>query len=730
MCLTRTSEPRSHKRALLISTASFCLIAASGQVSALQDAQLIQIADDDDEVVVETNAETTATTTAATTTATAAAAALQSDVDTFPASFFDQYTPQNAMDMIDRLPGFSFDEGSNARGFGGTAGNVLIDGSRPTSKSLELDDALERIPAAQVERIEIIRGGVSGGEAAGQSVVANVIRKATGTSGTWNLRARRRPTTGDILPTLEATLTTKLGGWDTSFDIDIGANPRHRVATIEHRDADGTLTQSEYELRPDMPKWLWASGEASRSFAGGKLTINGRTGGFNWDSDITQEGYFNRLPDGGALDTLWTLDQGEHFRESELGIDWTKTNAKSWKWRLIGLGRIERSEYSDTSTDEDFTTGESSTSVYSNDWTKTEYILRSTYGDAGTGKFKPEFGVEVANNRLDTEADSVDDGVFDDLDGSDVVVDEIRGEGFVTFNYQASKKLTFDGGLTFEASRIKVTGDSENSQKLSFWKPRLSATYSFNDDIQLNIEAEREVGQLNFNRFASGNNSQDGRSTGGNSGLQPDKKDRIAATLDWSYSDRGSIKAKVYHQWRKDILEEIILEDDSFGTGNAGNATFYGWEVEGNIPLDSVLKGGLLEVKYRERYSSFKDPILGGDSRKISFYTPSWLSFEFRQDITSAKFAWGLMYFGSFHDDAFMVDEIQRFQGNKRIRVFAETTRYFGVKMRLEVNHANTGKYTRSRFFYDGDRGGAFTGSEVSYRKRKPEFRFDISGTF
>ena len=83
------------------------------------------------------------------------------DTFEYPAAFFEQYTPQNAMDMINRLPGFSFDRGSNARGFGGNAGNVLIDGARPTSKSGGLSGALSRISAAQVESIIILRGGTN-----------------------------------------------------------------------------------------------------------------------------------------------------------------------------------------------------------------------------------------------------------------------------------------------------------------------------------------------------------------------------------------------------------------------------------------------------------------------------------------------------------------------------------------------------------------------------------------
>lgn len=56
--------------------------------------------------------------------------------DIYPASFFANYLPQNSLEMIERLPGFNFDQGSNARGFGGNAGNVLIDGVRPTSNQV------------------------------------------------------------------------------------------------------------------------------------------------------------------------------------------------------------------------------------------------------------------------------------------------------------------------------------------------------------------------------------------------------------------------------------------------------------------------------------------------------------------------------------------------------------------------------------------------------------------
>ena len=69
-------------------------------------------------------------------------------VTVFEAAFFADAQPQNAMDMVMRVPGFSFDEGDDVRGLGGAAGNVLIDGRRPASKSEPLEETVRRIPAS------------------------------------------------------------------------------------------------------------------------------------------------------------------------------------------------------------------------------------------------------------------------------------------------------------------------------------------------------------------------------------------------------------------------------------------------------------------------------------------------------------------------------------------------------------------------------------------------------
>ncbi len=101
-------------------------------------------------------------------------------VISYPPAFFTASQPSTALDMVSRLPGFTVDTGDSVRGFEGAAGNVLIDGQRPTTKTDDLEEILRRIPAGQVVRIDLIRGGAPGIDMQGKSVLANVVKQQGG----------------------------------------------------------------------------------------------------------------------------------------------------------------------------------------------------------------------------------------------------------------------------------------------------------------------------------------------------------------------------------------------------------------------------------------------------------------------------------------------------------------------------------------------------------------------
>ena len=95
----------------------------------------------------------------------------------FAPDFFRDARPNTALDMVNRVPGFSVNDGDGARGFEGAVGNILINGTRPASKNDTGSNVLGRTVATQVERIELVRGGAPGIDMQGQPVVLNIIRR-------------------------------------------------------------------------------------------------------------------------------------------------------------------------------------------------------------------------------------------------------------------------------------------------------------------------------------------------------------------------------------------------------------------------------------------------------------------------------------------------------------------------------------------------------------------------
>ena len=644
----------------------------------------------------------------------------------YPSEFFSQYQPQNAFEMIQRLPGFSFDRGDNARGFGGNAGNVLIDGARPTSKSGGLVGALKRIPADQVANIQILRGGVSAGDAAGQSIVANIIKRKNVTSGTYAFKFRRAPN-NVIKPNLEAGISTNLGQWDVAFDIDLGFGPNYREAVINAFDVNDKLESSSRENKESLGRFSFANGQLSREFDGAKLTINGRIGADKWTNDLNRDVFNNKLPDNTTPDSQWELDEVNLFETAEFGVDWVEKFG-DWKWHSLALGQIETRKYSNNS-NSSVNNVVTDTGQFSQDRYKSEYIIRNTYGYVGSAKFKPEFGLEAAKNYLDTSLEYLSNGIAQSLNNANVEIEEIRTELFASFVYGYSDKLSIDGGLTAEFSQIEVTGGHAKKQNFDFLKPRLSANYKLSKDINFVVEAQHVVSQLNFNDFAASNSTEDDRNVSGNSNLQPEKSNELSARFDWSFSQKGSLKINTYYQWRDDILEEIILSSGSQGLGNAGSANIWGVDTEINIPTDGFLDNGLLEISYYYADSEFDDIIIY-QKRKVSDYKPKNLVVNFRQDLTENKMAWGVSYYSNFEETGYLVDTIVKFEGNDRLQAFVETTYFDDYKIQLEVSNMNVGKFTRTRQFFDDNRSGAYNGMEVSNRRRDPEFKLSIWGTF
>ena len=130
----------------------------------------------------------------------------------YNAAFFAQYAPATALDIVNRVPGFSIEQSNgDVRGFAGAAGNVVFNGARPSSKSDALQTILARIPASRVLRVEIGPGDLFGSDYSGKSQVLNVILTAGGgVDGNATIKLARIYN-GKLVPNAEASVLVRRG---------------------------------------------------------------------------------------------------------------------------------------------------------------------------------------------------------------------------------------------------------------------------------------------------------------------------------------------------------------------------------------------------------------------------------------------------------------------------------------------------------------------------------------
>nr|WP_197283141.1 TonB-dependent receptor [Novosphingobium sp. ST904] len=253
----------------------------------------------------------------------------------YPADFYKPFQPQTALDMLERTPGFLLSEGTSVRGFGGGAGNVLIDGQRPTVKGGGITEVLRRIAASRVERIVLLRGS-DAAEAQGQTLVANVVLRVDA-GGSGNVSATFSHTSdGFVSPSVRASHARRIAGWQTSIELSGEVTRYPDEGIYFDRDAAGNLSSTRKEsISAKAPEYGLAL-STSGALGGGTLTVNLR---------LNKEGYSSDR----AIDIFAAADEtpesrrdiayDEKGRSGELGLDWTRRIGSGWTTKLVGLGR-------------------------------------------------------------------------------------------------------------------------------------------------------------------------------------------------------------------------------------------------------------------------------------------------------------------------------------------------------------------------------------------------------
>src|SRR5438477_5960322 len=278
--------------------------------------------------------------------AAAPSASAPSASNSYPASFLAPARPNTAFDMIARLPGFTFDPGQSVRGFAGAAGNVLIDGERPPTKTDTLDDILKRIPASSVARIDVIRGGAPGIDMQGRTVLANVILIHTARTEMTATGITNVYTDGRVLPTGQFEFTRRNGDRNLSgsaryYDEEGGEEGTGFQRMI---DGSGALLRDALGRKKDIDKGLELRSGMQTPLLGGALNLNTSINLTGTDQDELHR--FRRPEDGRTAERI-----SDRYRRprGEIGGDFTTQIGPKIQLKVVALQSVRRRSHDSTS---------------------------------------------------------------------------------------------------------------------------------------------------------------------------------------------------------------------------------------------------------------------------------------------------------------------------------------------------------------------------------------------
>lgn len=620
----------------------------------------------------------------------------------YEAAFFQRFSPANALQIVERVPGFNVERSDNeVRGFGQAGGNVVINGQRPATKSDSLETVLSRIPASRVVRIEIASGDRFGAEYTGKAQVVNVVLAAGGgVAGTLEGQSFR-DFTGRLHP--EATATALFQRGPSTFNV--AAKLESGQTSSEGSDVLTTLPDGALFLtreKVDHYRQPWRTLSASWSYDGGE----NRTAHFNASYKVGTRTLFQEsqiIPVSGP-DWTDSLTQRNRVRTYEVGGDVTRPFAGGGL-KLVGLAtRRHRSTF-----DEQLFNLASPTGGQRQDlenW-REESVARLVWSRRNLGGWTVEVGGEGAYNRLQSvvdffNIDALGGGTRVDLPLDDVTVKETRGEAFLNAGRPLSSTLRMDLGLTYEASRLTVLGDAGSRRTLSFPKPR--ATFDWRHGAwHAQLSVQRTVAQLNFEEFASSAELANERVNGGNSDLLPQRAWESLLTVDRTVLGDGRIKIDLGYDRISKLQDRVPTPEGLDAPGNLGAGTRLIARTNLDVPLNRFgIKGGRMTFYGSYVDTSVRDPYTGR-KRPFSYNSPFYWEASFRQDL--GRFAWGANLEGNTASTAFRRDELDRsYSQQPYVEIFAEYRPSARTTFRIGAENITNRKNFRERLFFSPDR--------------------------
>lgn len=650
----------------------------------------------------------------------------------FAPADFARYAPKNAYDMLVQVPGFSIRDNENLRGLGQATGNVLFNGERPSNKADDMYTQLSRIPAENVERIEIVDGatldipGLSG-------QVANIVYRADNISGQFSWKPEFRAHYTDALFTRADVSVRGRSGqieYEAALSNDDSARSGAGGPTLIYDGAGNIIERREdsWNTHYDTPK---LSGRITWDPPGD--TVANLGGHYQRKYDRYYEDGVRTSP--GTPDRIRTVYENADSWNYEVSGDY-QFGFGPGKLKLIGLRRFSHEPYKQeivTTPVGGIATGDrfAQTGDLGETIARGEYQWKLFGGDW-------QLSGEAAFNTLDNVAsiavlDPSGAWVDQPFDGGTGGVSEDRYEGLLSFGRKLTDKLTVQIVAGAEHSTITQTG--ANGLTRSFFRPKGSLTLAWapSADFDASLKIRRRVLQLSFYDFLARAFLNDGNENQSNNDLRPQQ--------DWSYELEinkklgawGSTKLYLVFRDVEDRVDVVpVGTNGGEGVGNIAKAKAGAVEWSSTINLDPAgIKGMKVESSALFQKSSLRDPFTG-EKRQWSGFTDRVVDVSVRHDIPGSDWAWGAGANYSHYQPSYRRNQSDKvWEGPVFANVFVEHKNVMGLTVRAQIRNIANARSKRDRTVYTGVRGQspiAFV--EERDRLIGPIFAVSVRGNF
>ncbi|OAN66164.1 TonB-dependent receptor [Sphingomonas sp. TDK1] len=624
--------------------------------------------------------------------------------------FFANTALPTALDMVQRLPGFTLDVGkSDARGIAGNTGNVLINGKPPASKTDGLGEILRRISAASVARIELIRGGAPGIDMQGRAVVANVVLKRTASTEKLVNFQSYIYRDGYVGPDLTLQYTRSDGDRRDELSIE-GISDRTSSTAKGMRtrtDAAGNLLQRHRLDLWDRDRSATVRASVQRAIGGGLLNVNGR---FDYLDYPTSFGV-TLLEGSGSSGVATDIT---HQWKGELGANWAKNLGEDGEIELVALQRLGHTGYDSAVTSDSFV------STFGQQSRNGESVFRPILRYKTSKRLSLEGGGEIAYNFLDNRTAYTEQGAPVPLPDQSVFVSEVRGELFGLARWEPSSKVTLESGMRAEVSRIAARADSSRARAFFYPKPRVQLTLRPNKRDQVRLRVEQSVSQLDFTDFVAATEINLGTVRAGNGDLVPEQTLTLEAVFEHRFWGKGALELSARHEATRHVIDYIPLEGGFDAIGNIGSGTRDTLSSTLTLPFDKLgIKDARLRGNAAVVRSHVTDP-LTGERRRYTNEIPFTCSGSFSQDLFGGRFTYGV--YGSCGQPATDLYRIAEY----RATVLEPSVEIYGIwkpskrlAIRMDAGNLNNAAKIIDRRLYTAERNA----SPLLYRERTVQRR-------